>query len=84
MVCLELLVKVGPKGQVLIPKIFRNAIGISPGLSVVLEGRQNEIVLRKPAHNLAKVLEETAFSGKSVRVGAHDAHEEELEARLEG
>jgi len=39
---------VGPKGQVLIPKPMREAIGIKPGVDVIVELRDNEIVISRP------------------------------------
>jgi len=39
---------IGPKGQVLIPKPMREAIGLKPGVDVVVELRDNEIVISKP------------------------------------
>jgi AbrB family looped-hinge helix DNA binding protein len=39
---------VGPKGQILIPKPMREAIGIKPGVDVIVELRDNEIVISKP------------------------------------
>jgi len=39
---------VGPKGQVVIPKRMREAIGIKPGVDVTLEIREDEIVISKP------------------------------------
>jgi len=40
--------KIGPKGQVLIPKRIRDALGLQPGGEVVIEARGEEIVLTKP------------------------------------
>jgi AbrB family looped-hinge helix DNA binding protein len=40
--------RVGPKGQILIPKPMREAIGIKPGVDVVIELRDDEIVISKP------------------------------------
>lgn len=39
---------VGPKGQILIPKPMRDAIGIKPGVDVMVELRESEIVITKP------------------------------------
>ena len=39
---------VGPKGQIVIPKRMREAIGIKPGVDVTLEVREDEIVIGKP------------------------------------
>jgi AbrB family looped-hinge helix DNA binding protein len=39
---------VGPKGQVVIPKRMRDAMGLKPGVEVTLEMRDQEIVIRKP------------------------------------
>ena len=39
---------VGPKGQVVIPKQLRDAMGLKPGVEVILEIRGDEIVMSKP------------------------------------
>ena len=39
---------VGPKGQVVIPKRMRDALGLKPGVEVTLELRDQEIVIKKP------------------------------------
>jgi len=39
---------VGQKGQVVIPKQFRDAMGLKPGVEVILEIRGDEIVISKP------------------------------------
>jgi AbrB family looped-hinge helix DNA binding protein len=39
---------VGPKGQVVIPKRMREALGLKPGVEITLELRDDEIVIKKP------------------------------------
>ena len=39
---------IGPKGQVVIPKRMREALGLKPGVEVTLELRNQEIVIKKP------------------------------------
>ena len=39
--------KVGPKGQVVIPKQMWDALGLKPGVEVTLEMRDQEIIIKK-------------------------------------
>jgi AbrB family looped-hinge helix DNA binding protein len=39
---------VGQKGQVVIPKQLRDAMGLKPGVEVILELRGDEIIISKP------------------------------------
>jgi len=39
---------IGPKGQIVIPKRMRDALGLKPGVEVTLEMRDQEIVIKKP------------------------------------
>ena len=39
---------VGPKGQVVIPKYIRAALGLKPGVEVIIELRGEEVVISKP------------------------------------
>jgi AbrB family looped-hinge helix DNA binding protein len=39
---------IGPKGQVVIPKRMRETLGLKPGVEVIFELQNNEIVIKKP------------------------------------
>lgn len=41
-------VRVGPKGQVVVPKAIRDRLGISPGDDVVVEDVDGEVRIRRP------------------------------------
>ena len=74
-------VKVGSKGQIVIPKVFRDEYGIVPGLSLVVADKDSELTIRKSSTDFVRVFEEIARSGKSIRMKPHQAYEEELEER---
>ena len=74
--------KVGPKGQVVIPRIFRSALKISPGSKVVVRLENNRVILeKKKILDAAAEFERIAKSGRSVnRIFPH-LYEEEFENR---
>ncbi len=75
--------KLGPKGQVLIPKPIREVAGLMPGLKVLLEVKDGNVVIEKPISDPIMVFEEVAKTGKPIKfVHAHKAYEEELESRM--
>jgi len=52
--------KLGPKGQLLIPKNIRELLGIKPGEEIFIEVLENEVKIRsavKPDEYLAKLYE---------------------------
>ncbi len=38
--------RVGPRGQIVIPKLIRDSLGINPGDDVLIEVREGELVIR--------------------------------------
>lgn len=74
--------KIGPKGQVVIPKVFRKTLGFSPGSTVIFELRGNTLMLEKPEVKTEEIFAEIATSGKSLkRYRPHNAYEGELKKR---
>lgn len=73
--------KVGPKGQVVIPKVFRKSLGITPGSKVTFELHGDKLLVKKSTIDAVKIFNQVAKSGKSVKVSPHE-YEEELEERF--
>ena len=70
---------VGPKGQVVIPKIFRDTEKIIPGNEVIFELRDDGILLTKQEHeDPIKFMEEMAKSGKKLKKYDSDKEYEEM------
>ena len=74
--------KIGPKGQVVIPKALRKALGIHPGSKVIFRLEGNMVVLEKPEVDTVILLESIAKKGRSIsRIPPHLLYEEDLTER---
>jgi AbrB family looped-hinge helix DNA binding protein len=76
--------KVGPKGQVVIPRVFRSAMKITPGSKVIVRLENDKIIVeKKKAQDVALEFEKMANRGRSMRkkIDPH-GYEEELQGRL--
>ncbi len=64
--------KVGPKGQVVIPKMFRDDLGMMPGEEVIVGNTGREIFIKKSPTNIVEIAEaitrSIAKSGSKVKV----------------
>ena len=79
---LEIRMRVGPKGQVVIPKVLRDALRIGPGSEVTFSIEGEEVVLRAARTDVVDVFERIARSGKSVgKIPPHAAYEKQLRRR---
>jgi AbrB family looped-hinge helix DNA binding protein len=74
--------KVGPKGQVVIPRAIRKALKIEPGTKVLVRLEDDQVVVKKPAFDALAVFRRVAHSGESVDEINPHAYEEELEERF--
>ena len=60
--------KMGPKGQVVIPKMFRDDMGIKPGEVVIMDYKKNELTVKKAASNFVELAEAIAKSAPKVKL----------------
>ncbi len=74
--------KVGPKGQVVIPRAIRKALKIEPGMKVQITLEDNKAVLEKPAFDAVAVFRRVANEIHDNREIDPHAYEEELEERF--
>ena len=68
--------RVGPKGQVVIPKVFREEYNISPGDEVIFEENSQALLLKKPNEDIIKKLEESAKKTRLRKFNLHGIEEE--------
>ena len=66
MVILKMKMKIGPKGQVVIPKEMRDEKKIFPGDEVLIELSNEGILIEKPTKDVIADFERIAKSGKSI------------------
>lgn len=79
---LEIRMRVGPKGQVVIPKVLRDAFKIGPGTEVTFSVEAEKIVVRATRTDAADIFEKIAKSGKSIRrLPPHAPYEQEMRRR---
>ncbi len=57
---------IGPKGQLIIPKVVREYLGIKPGSDIILEVYENEIIIR-PAIDPKKFIEDFTKHSKKLK-----------------
>ncbi len=78
MVSIMQKVKVGPKGQIVIPKIFRENLGIVPGRDILLGYENNKLIIQKSGESIVDAATRIAkgrinkFTAKQLREMAYD------------
>ena len=73
--------KVGPKGQVVIPRPLRKTLGIHPGSKVLFKLEEGRLILEKPSFDAVSVFQAIAKKGPSIKKIDPHAYEEELALR---
>lgn len=78
---LEEEMKVGPKGQVVIPKSFRKILKILPGSKVNFRLEGDSVVIEKVSSDSVDIFNRIAHSGSSVKKISPHEYEAELAGR---
>jgi AbrB family looped-hinge helix DNA binding protein len=74
--------KIGPKGQVVIPRTMRKALKIEPGSKVLFRLEDDKLIVKKPAFDAVAVFRRIAKEiNYNKKVDPH-AYEEELDERF--
>ena len=74
--------KVGPKGQVVIPRTMRKALKIEPGSKVLFTLEDDKLILKKPNFDAVAVFKKIAEQIRSNKeLDPHAPYNEELEQR---
>lgn len=73
--------KVGPKGQVVIPRALRKALKIHPGSRVIFKLEDKRLILEKPVFDAVSALESIARKGPSISKIRPHVYEEEIGLR---
>ena len=73
--------KVGPKSQVVIPKVFRDHLGIEPGEDVKVTLEDGNVVIQKKGKDMMKLMVETATYSADNIVDSDTNYEEMMEER---
>ena len=65
----ELKVRLGPKGQVVIPKIFRESYKLYPNQVVVIRNDEDGVLIKKQDEDIVEKLREIAKKAAKKRKG---------------
>ena len=82
---LEISMTVGPKGQVVIPAVFRKSLKIFPRDEVIFLLEDEKLIIKKPHGHVASIFEKIAKSGKkfSGKIDSDKDYDKMLKERLE-
>lgn len=72
--------KIGPKGQIVIPKEIRRALKLKPKSKVLISLKENELIVKSEIKNPVKLLREIAKKGKSIEnIDMDSLYDEEMQ-----
>ncbi len=79
---IELEMKVGTKGQVVIPSVFRENFNIRPGDKVIFESNGDRLMIRRTDTGAVKTLKAIAERSGEAEVDSDRDYDERMKERL--
>ncbi len=79
---IEVEMKVGPKGQVVIPSVFRKNFNIHSGNKVIFQSEGNRLILRKTDEDTVETLKKIAEETEEADIDSDRDYDERMEERL--
>jgi len=79
---IEVEMKVGPKGQVVIPSIFRKNFSIRSGDKVIFESNGDKLVIKRAERGGVDKLREIAENAGEVEVESDEDYDRRMKERL--
>ncbi|MBI4181906.1 MAG: AbrB/MazE/SpoVT family DNA-binding domain-containing protein [Candidatus Aenigmarchaeota archaeon] len=73
--------RIGPKGQVVLPAAFRRATGMVPGSSVLIELTDQGILIEKQEERTEDIFQEIARAGRAPPLTPHGSYESQIRKR---
>lgn len=64
--------RMGTKGQVVIPKHFRDDLGLKPGEDIIMNHKGNELTIKRAASDFVEMAEAMAKSSPKVKLTMED------------
>ena len=80
---IEIEMVIGPKGQVVIPQVFRKAFKLTPGKKVIFKTLNDKLVIEVSPRDVVSIFKRTALKVKKLKkIHPHSAYNDELTERL--
>ena len=84
---MNVVMTVGPKGQVVIPKAFRDEFGLYPGAEVVVSSENRELKICRKSEQTEKIMAEIGefakkYGKKDLKIDMNEEFEKEMEENV--
>jgi AbrB family looped-hinge helix DNA binding protein len=76
----EIKTKIGAKGQVVIPKVFRDEYSLKPGMSICFNEEEGKLVISRPGTNVVEMLRN--LPKKNIEHDSDVEYENQIKERL--